>query len=123
MSQLVSFLINTGREEKGNTKDEERREKGGSHWKHYYLTLCIFYCVRIENPNFSFRLSVTPQCKKQTKISAAKIHKERFQKAFEVAATDMKFFARSKLSKSFVHKKQFGLIWQLVFKLGFCKGR
>ena len=33
------------------------------------------------------------------------------------AATDMRYFARSKFSRSIVHKKYFSLIWQLVFKL------
>ena len=38
---------------------------------------------------------------------------------FKVAVTDMRYFARSKLSKSLVHKKNFSLIWQVVFKLGY----
>ena len=37
---------------------------------------------------------------------------------FKVAATDMRYFAKSKLSRSLVHKKNFSLIWQVVFKLG-----
>ena len=41
------------------------------------------------------------------------------------AATDMRYFARSKFSRSLVHKKNFSLIWQVVFKLGyvFCHER
>ena len=35
------------------------------------------------------------------------------------AATDMRCFARSKFSRSLLHKKNFSLRWQLVFKLGF----
>ena len=39
--------------------------------------------------------------------------------------TDMRYLARSKFSRSLVHKKNFSLIWQLVFKLGyiFCQER
>ena len=41
------------------------------------------------------------------------------------AVTDMRYFARSKLSRNLVHKKNFSLIWQVVFKLGyvFCQER
>ena len=41
------------------------------------------------------------------------------------AKTDMRYFARSKFSKSLVHKKNFRLIWQVVFELGyvFCQER
>ena len=41
------------------------------------------------------------------------------------AATDIRQFARSKFSRSLVHKKNFSLIWQVVFKLGyvFCQER
>ena len=41
------------------------------------------------------------------------------------AATDIRYFARSKFSRSLVHKKNFSVIWQLVFKLGyvFCQER
>ena len=37
--------------------------------------------------------------------------------------TDMRYFAGSKFSMTLVHKKNFSLIWQVVFKLGavFCK--
>ena len=35
------------------------------------------------------------------------------------AVTDMRYFAWSKLSRSLVHKKNFSLIWQVVFKLGY----
>ena len=40
-------------------------------------------------------------------------------------ATDMRYFERSKLSKSLVRKKNFSLIQQVVFKLGyvFCQDR
>ena len=46
-------------------------------------------------------------------------------KLFTAAATDMRYFARSKLSKSLVCKKNFGWMWQVVFKLEylFCQGR
>ena len=37
----------------------------------------------------------------------------------KVAATDMRCFTRIKLSRSLVHKKNFSLIWQVVFKLGY----
>ena len=39
--------------------------------------------------------------------------------------TDMRYFARIKFSRSLVHKKNFSLIWQVVFKLGhvFCQER
>ena len=38
---------------------------------------------------------------------------------FEVAATDMPYFGRSTFSRSLVHKKNFSLIWQVVFRLGY----
>ena len=34
------------------------------------------------------------------------------------AATDVRYYARSKLSMSLVHDKIFSLIWQVVFNLG-----
>ena len=37
----------------------------------------------------------------------------------KVAATDMRYLARSKLSRCLVHKKNFSLMWQVVFKLGY----
>ena len=40
---------------------------------------------------------------------------------FEAAATDMRYFARSKFSRSLVHKKNFSLIWQVVFKSGYVR--
>ena len=39
------------------------------------------------------------------------------------AATDMRYFARSKFSRSLVHQKNFSLICQVVFKLGYVYGR
>ena len=39
--------------------------------------------------------------------------------------TDMRYFAGIKFSRSLVHKKNFSLIWQVVFKLRyvFCQER
>ena len=47
------------------------------------------------------------------------------KKSITGAVTDMIYFARSKFSLSLVHKKNFSLIWQVVFRLGyvFCQGR
>ena len=42
-----------------------------------------------------------------------------FLRSIKVAATDMRYFATSKLSRNLVHKKKFSLIWQLAFKLGY----
>ena len=44
---------------------------------------------------------------------------------FKGAVIDKICFARSKFAMSLVHKKNFSLIWQVVFKLGyiFCKER
>ena len=39
------------------------------------------------------------------------------------AATDMRYFAWSKFSRSLVHKYNFSLIWQVVFKLGYVFGQ
>ena len=59
-------------------------------------------------------------------------HFSNFQKWFlkqlrniDDAATDMRYFARSKFSRSLVHKKKFSLIWQRFFRLGyvFCEER
>ena len=37
----------------------------------------------------------------------------------KIAAADMRYFARSKHSKSLVHKKIFSLVCQVDFKLGY----
>ena len=39
-------------------------------------------------------------------------------KNIKVAATDMRYFVRCKFFGSLVHKKNFGLIRQVLFKLG-----
>ena len=36
----------------------------------------------------------------------------------ECTSTDMRYFAKNKVSMSLVHKKSFSFIWQVVFKLG-----
>ena len=38
---------------------------------------------------------------------------------FKEAATDVRYFARCKFSRSLVYCKNFTLIWQVVFKLGY----
>ena len=38
---------------------------------------------------------------------------------FKGAATDMRYFSRSKFSSSLVHKKNFSLIRQVIFKAGY----
>ena len=47
------------------------------------------------------------------------------QITLKAAARDLKYFASSNFFESLVHKKNFGLIWQVVFKLRylFCKVR
>ena len=44
---------------------------------------------------------------------------------FKGAVTYMRYFATSKFSRSLVQKKNFSLIWQVVFQLGyvFCQER
>ena len=37
---------------------------------------------------------------------------------FKAAATDMRYFARSKFSRSLVHKKNFSLIGEVLFRSG-----
>ena len=37
----------------------------------------------------------------------------------KAAAADMRYFARSKFFGGLVHKKNVGLVWQVVFKLGY----
>ena len=39
--------------------------------------------------------------------------------SLKFAATNMRYVARSKFFGSLVHKENFGLIWQVVFKLGY----
>ena len=48
-----------------------------------------------------------------------------FSGPIKAGVTDMRYFARSTLSRSLVHKKKFGLILQKVFKLEylFCQRR
>ena len=50
--------------------------------------------------------------------------KEQISKTIKTAAPDTKYFVRSRFSRSLVQKKNFGLIWQVVFKLNtfFVKG-
>ena len=38
---------------------------------------------------------------------------------FKATATDMRYFAKSKFSRSLVHKKNIGLLWEVLFKLGY----
>ena len=38
---------------------------------------------------------------------------------FKGAATDMRYFSRNKFSSSLVHKKNFRLIWQVIFEAGY----
>ena len=42
-----------------------------------------------------------------------------FLKILKAAAADVGYFARSKFSRSLVHKKNFSLMGQIVFKLGY----
>ena len=48
-----------------------------------------------------------------------------FNVQYKAAVKNIRYFARSKISSSLVHKKSFSLIWQVVFKLGyfFCQER
>ena len=48
-----------------------------------------------------------------------------FLNEVEAAVTDLRYFARNKFSKCLVDKKNFDLIWHVVFKLRylFCQGR
>ena len=38
---------------------------------------------------------------------------------FEATATDMRYFAKSTFSRSLVHKKNFSLLREVFFKLGY----
>ena len=53
------------------------------------------------------------------------IFNELMETLLKGAVTDMRYFVRSKFSRSLVHKKNFTLVWQVVFKLGyvFCQER
>ena len=57
--------------------------------------------------------------------STSMTNAEKLLDTLKVAATDMRYVARSKLSRSLVHKKNFSFIWKVVFKLGylFCQWR
>ena len=44
---------------------------------------------------------------------------KRFHESLKAAATDMRHFATSEFSKYLVDKNNFGLIWLVVFKLGY----
>ena len=52
------------------------------------------------------------------------IHRE-YGASFKVEATDTRYLTRSKLFRNLDHKKNFSLIWQVVFKLEytFCQER
>ena len=55
--------------------------------------------------------------KKDTDLFSLKLVSLKKQ-AFKVLAIDVRYFAMSKFFGSLIHKKIFGLIWLVVFKLG-----
>ena len=47
------------------------------------------------------------------------VHKSDASFDFKITVRDIRYFARSKFSRSLVHKKNVSLIWQVVLKLGY----
>ena len=79
-----------------------------------------FLLVMLVNPN---QYRGTMRVFNNQKFEISKVRSLYSGTLFKVAATDMRYFARSKLSRSFVQKKNFRVIWQLVFKLGYLLGQ
>ena len=80
---------------------------------------------RFKNAPFFFRLHELKH-KVCLSKSVCGIFHFQFRYVFiKVAVTDIKYFARSNSSTSLVQRKNFSLIWQVVFKLAylFCQER
>ena len=79
--------------------------------------------------DFSFYMSITIKSKPADHLINFRKSKNEIsfidQFIIKGAAIDMRYFAKSKLSRSLVHMKNFSLIRQVVFKLGylFCQER
>ena len=78
-----------------------------------------FLDVRFQIIDFVFK------GRKKTLIKISTKGKALWDKKVKVAVTNMRYFARRKISRRLVHKKNFSLMWQVVFKLGyvFCHSR
>ena len=88
----------------------------------FFLTSCLSFKIQL--------LSISAiKCWGDFRIfqfaSAKDFISYKIRYVFKEVATDMRYFARSKFFRSYTHKKNFSLIWQLVFKWGyiFCQGR
>ena len=71
----------------------------------YYMYIYIFIYT-----NMFFKLGFTP-CKSEEPLQGVELQKKKKHRKIKVAETDMRYFARSKISKSLVNKKHFSLIW------------
>ena len=72
-----------------------------------------FLDVRFQIIDFVFK------GRKKTLIKISTKGKALWDKKVKVAVTNMRYFARRKISRRLVHKKNFSLMWQVVFKLGY----
>ena len=79
-----------------------------------------FLLVMLVNPN---QYRGTMRVFNKQKFEISKVRSFYSGTLFKVAARDVRYFARSKLSRSLVQKKNFRVIWQLVFKLGYLLGQ
>ena len=79
-----------------------------------------FLLVMLVNPN---QYRGTMRVFNNQKFEISKVRSFYSGTLFKVTARDMRYFARSKLCRSLVQKKNFRVIWQLVFKLGYLLGQ
>ena len=56
-----------------------------------------------------FELGFTP-CKSEEPLQGVELQKKKRHRKIKVAETDMRYFTRSRVSKSLVNKKNFSLI-------------
>ena len=101
-------------------------------YKHFTRVIVSSFKFRIKNwRKFIFETIMRQFCVQSRKvISCYRVFSTFFlhyfvERLIKGAAIDMRYFARSKFFRSYVHKKNFSLIWEVVFKLGyiFCQER
>ena len=75
-----------------------------------YIYILYVYIYIFIYTNMFFKLGFTP-CKSEEPLQGVELQKKKKHRKIKVAETDMRYFARSKISKSLVNKKHFSLIW------------
>ena len=80
----------------------------------YQKTCDMWQSYFVYNPYYIpmfFELGFTP-CKSEEPLQGVELQKKKKKhRKIKVAETDMRYFTRSRVSKSLVNKKNFSLIW------------